>query len=85
MQTFHLSFLVENSFDTINRVLNKFCGKGFSVKSVDFNSSGARQAILNLSLLADYKGLEIISKKLLTNVDVFELLDFSEIRKLAVV
>ena len=85
MNTFHLSLLVENSFDTINRVLNRFCGKGFFVKSMDYNANDDKKAVLSITLSGDYKRVEIISKKLLTNIDVYELLDFSENKKLAVI
>lgn len=86
MKTFHISFLMDNSFDTINRVLNKFCGRGYQLKSVDVNHlTDEKKAVLNLSLSADLKGLEIISKKLLTYVDVYKLIDFSEIRKVVAI
>lgn len=86
MQSYHLSLLIDKNFDTMNRVLNKFCGKGFRIESMQMNpGQNDRTAIVQILLHADRKHLEILTKKVINYIDVHQLLELSEKRQLKVV
>jgi len=86
MNDFELRLLVDNDFDTVNRVLNKFCGKGFSMKNLEVRKAFSHNlSELRIHLYGDRKVLEVISRKLLNYVDVHRLLNLSEMKQLEVV
>ncbi len=85
MKHFKLKMSIENSFDTINRVLNKFCGKGFTLNhlNIDQHATGDR-AELSFDLEADAKLIEIITNKINNFVDVYEFVEIEELQLEAV-
>ncbi len=79
MKDFELKVLIDNDFDTVNRIINKFSGKGFTLRNLEVKESSKKNSCeLNVKVLADFKVLEIIVKKLRNYIDVQEILVFSE-------
>ena len=69
-----LSFLIENQFCTVNRVLNLFCGKGFVCHSLNVVSLfEENKSELTLEISGDIQILDILIKKILNFVDVYQL------------
>ena len=80
MKHFKLTMLIENDFDTVNRVLNKFCGKGFILNHLQIDPfPDGKKSELSFDLEGDEKLIEIISNKINNFVDVY---DFVEVEKL---
>jgi len=85
MNNYELNLLVDNDFDTINRVLNKFCGKGFSLRNLEVRKGFSHNlSELKLQVHCERHLLEVISRKLLNYEDVHRLLTLSEITTLEV-
>lgn len=86
MSHYQLQIRLDREFDSINRVLNKFCGRGFRVYEVDVQpDKTSTDAVLRISLECDVESLRIITKKLITYLDVHQLIELSEIKQLRVV
>ena len=86
MQSYNLTLLIDKNFDSINRVMNKFCGRGFIIEQIQINpAANERTAFFTMLLKCDLKSLEIITRKILNYVDVHRLIELSEKKLLNVV
>lgn len=85
MNSYAIKLEIDNHFDTLNRVLNKFCGRGFDPQSIIMTANeDKKDAVVAITVKGHLGSIQLVLKKLAAFIDVHRVLAFEEVKKLNV-
>jgi hypothetical protein len=73
---------IEQNWDTVNRILNRFCGKDFLLKEIHIGPSITGSSECTVLVMGELNELKLTLKKILAYDDVTGILEFKQLQNL---